>query len=46
MIYGPRAKSVGHKSTAKKEDRENDVSKIFSISVRFVRRTGKERKLV
>ena len=37
---------MGHKSTAKKEDRENDVSKIFIISVRFVRHTGKKRKLV
>ena len=39
----------GHKSTGKKRrsipystDRENEVSKIFTISLRLIRRAGKE----
>ena len=42
LIYGPSAKRVGYKSTGKKRgsvtystDRENEVSKIFIISLRL-----------
>ena len=49
LIYGPSAKRVGHESTGKNEDpvtystdRENEVSKIFIISLRLIRRAGKE----
>ena len=51
LIYGPHASRLGHKSTGKKRgsvtystDRENEVSKIFIISLRL---TGaRARKLV
>ena len=51
LIYGPSAKRAGHKSKGKKRgsvtystDRENEVSKIFIISLRL---TGaRARKLV
>ena len=43
MIYGRSAKRLGHKSTGKNStDRENAVSKIFIISLRLIRRAGKE----
>ena len=49
MIYGSSAKRAGHKSTGKKQgsvtysaDRENENSKIFIISLRLLRRAGKE----
>ena len=46
LIYGPRAKSAGHRSTEKTRirikstysmDQENEVSKIFIISLRLIR---------
>ena len=43
LIYGPSTKRVGHESTGKKRgsvtyrtDQENDVSKIFIISLRLI----------
>jgi len=49
VIYGPSVKRAGHKSTGKKRgsitystDQENEVSKIFVISLRLIRHVGKE----
>ena len=48
LIYGPSAKHMGHKWTEKKRSvtystaRENEVGKIFTVSLRLIGRTGKE----
>ena len=44
FTYGPRAKRAGHKrgSVTYSTDRENEVSKIFIISLRLIRRAEKE----
>ena len=48
LINGPSMKRLGHKSTGKHSvhnlhtDRENEVSKIFIISLRLIGRAGKE----
>ena len=49
LINGPSAKRAGHKSTRKKRrsvtystDRENEINKIFTISLRLIGREGKE----
>ena len=49
LIYGPSAKHMGHKSTGKikicnfnSTDWENEVSKIFIVSLRLIRYAGKE----
>ena len=49
FAYGPSAKRTGHKSTGKKRgsvtysaDRENEVSKIFIISLRLIGCAEKE----
>ena len=49
LIYCASAKHAGHNSVVKKQgsinysmDRENEVSKIFIISLRFIEHTGKE----
>ena len=46
LMYGPSAKCAGHKSMGKQgsvtssTDRENEVSKIFIISLRLIKETS------